>query len=199
MKKYVNGGIYKIDLHGKSQAEFIGPHPCIIVRTLKEKEMYLVVPLTSYTQKKWNKTKRCGYGKRILSTGSIARIDKVAIVHDRQIISRWSDNDAFLLPTTEEFSEVSNKVIDYFAKSRTNAEREYSNYLNEVTKLEDYIKTSFVSKNETNFKIPSNMCTHITIEDLYKICGTLYPQQPILIQNNSGNFIVDIQDRKSVV
>lgn len=193
MKKYVNGGIYKIDLHGKSQSEFKGPHPCIIIRTLKEKEMYIVVPLTSYTPEKWKKAKRCGYGKRINSTESIARIDKFAIIHERQIICRWVENDAFLLPTLEEFYEVSSKTNAYFAKSITIVNSDYTNYINQVTKLEDYIKTLFVSKNETHFKIPSNMCNHITIEDLYKICETLYPQQTILIQNSSGNFIVDIQ------
>ena len=48
MKDIITGGVYAVDLHGTESYEFKGVHPALIVRMLKEEEMYYVVPLTTY-------------------------------------------------------------------------------------------------------------------------------------------------------
>ena len=89
MKKVINGCIYAIDLEGTEEYEFKGVHPAMVVRMLKEEKMYYVVPLTTYTKERWKKCKRQGFGCRIVSTNSIARIDKINIVTEKQIHSRY--------------------------------------------------------------------------------------------------------------
>ena len=70
MKDIITGGVYAVDLHGTESYEFKGVHPALIVRMLKEEEMYYVVPLTTYTKERWDKCKRKGFGTRIISTNS---------------------------------------------------------------------------------------------------------------------------------
>ena len=59
IQRYVNGGIYSIEFRG-SAPEFNGIHPAIIIRTLKETDLYVVIPLTTYTSERWEKTKKHG-------------------------------------------------------------------------------------------------------------------------------------------
>jgi hypothetical protein len=55
--RVINGGIYNVTYNGTDISEFCGEHPSIIVRTLKEKEIYLVVPLTSILSTEANLTR----------------------------------------------------------------------------------------------------------------------------------------------
>ena len=89
MKDIITGGVYAVDLHGTEAYEFKGVHPAMIVRLLKEEKMYYVVPLTTYTKERWERCKRKGFGTRIISTNSIARIDKLNIVSEKQVQSRY--------------------------------------------------------------------------------------------------------------
>ena len=84
MVKYVYCGLYDIDLHGKTYAEFDGEHPTMIIQTKKEPKIYMVIPFTSYEPNRWEKLKKkmcC----RVESTNSIARIDKIKIINDSDI------------------------------------------------------------------------------------------------------------------
>lgn len=128
MLQIINGGIYKVVYNGIYGAEFIGEHPSLIIRTLKENEIYIVVPLTTYTKEKWEKIKRNGFGTRILSTNSIARIDKFQVIHRRDIKNRWIEGRTYLKVSPEELENVNNKLQEYVLLSSNKANREYSKY-----------------------------------------------------------------------
>lgn len=49
IQRYVNGGVYSIEFRGRAP-EFNGIHPAVIIRTLKERDLYIVIPLTTYTK-----------------------------------------------------------------------------------------------------------------------------------------------------
>ena len=89
MKTIINGGVYRVDFIGSHPCEFTGPHPTLVIRTLRESDMYIAVPLTSYTPYRWERCRKKGFGTRILSSNSIARIDKFKIVHKNDINNRW--------------------------------------------------------------------------------------------------------------
>lgn len=96
MQHIINGGIYRVVFDGKHDSEFTGEHPALILRTLKEDEIYIVVPLTSYTKQKMDKIKEKGYGYHIKSTNSIARIDKFQVLHNSSIKNRWKEIKNFI-------------------------------------------------------------------------------------------------------
>ena len=45
MKQIINSGIYSVDLHGTNNAEFAGEHPSLILRSIKNKDMYYIILL----------------------------------------------------------------------------------------------------------------------------------------------------------
>ena len=106
MKKVINGCIYAIDLGGTEEYEFKGVHPAMVVRMLKEEKMYYVVPLTTYTKERWEKCKRQGFGCRIVSTNSIARVDKINIVTEKQIHSRYYNSEKLVCAEPAEIEKV---------------------------------------------------------------------------------------------
>ena len=114
MKKVINGCIYAIDLGGTEEYEFKGVHPAMVVRMLKEEKMYYVVPLTTYTKERWEKCKRQGFGCRIVSTNSIARVDKINIVTEKQIHSRYYNSEKLVCAEPAEIEKVILRVEEYF-------------------------------------------------------------------------------------
>ncbi|MEK4824641.1 type II toxin-antitoxin system PemK/MazF family toxin [Niallia sp. FSL W8-0951] len=140
MQQLINGGIYNVNYKGAQSSEFSGKHPSIIVRTLKEDQIYLVVPLTSYTKEKMNKIRKFGSGKKLSSTNSIARIDKMQIMHKRDIKNRWLVNGKALKVTPEEFTELNKKVLEYITLSKQKAEKEYDKYLKAYNNVNRYLR-----------------------------------------------------------
>lgn len=151
IQRYVNGGVYSIEFRGRAP-EFDGIHPAVIIRTLKEKDLYIVVPITTYTKERWDKTKRYGFGMRILETNSIAKIDKYKVVHKNAIRNKWvnqiTGRPVFL--AKESFAKLNNKFTEYNKLSGSVAEKEY-NKLNMLS-IEDihlivncYIKTEDIN------------------------------------------------------
>lgn len=160
MQSIINGGIYRVNFAGKSDAEFKGDHPTLLIRTLKEEQIYLVVPLTSYTKEKMDKVRQKGSGYRIKSTNSIARIDKMQIVHKNNIKNRWKNNYIFLKIEKEELKALNNKVNEYMKLSSDKAEKEYGKYMEQYNQMyndfKDLFEGSSISTNMFSFKQNGN-------------------------------------------
>ncbi len=135
----INGGVYAVDLKGTEPYEFKGVHPAMVVRTLKEEQMYVVVPLTTYTKERWEKCKRKGWGARILSTNSIARIDKMNIVSVKCIQGRYYNAGNMVIPEVEEIEKVLKKTIEYIELSNQKTLKEYGKYMEQRLEFERVI------------------------------------------------------------
>lgn len=149
MVKYVYCGLYDIDLHGETYAEFDGEHPTMIIQTKKEPKMYIVIPFTSYKPDRWVKLKKKMCCK-VESTNSIARIDKIKIISDSDISKRWLDTErkSLLIPTKEDVSKVLTKALAYIEASFNQSYSSYLNYLEEREILDKNINETF---NKFNF------------------------------------------------
>ncbi len=150
MLQIVNGGVYNVLYNGIYGAEFIGEHPSLIIRTLKENEIYLVVPLTTYTKEKWEKIKEKGFGIRIPSTNSIGRIDKFQVIHKRDIKNRWRDGDLYLKISLVELEKVNKKLQEYVLLSSNKAHKEYSKYFEQYQAFSQDFSTIISDNNNTN-------------------------------------------------
>lgn len=142
IQRYVNGGIYGIEFKGRAP-EFNGIHPAVIIRTLKEDELFVVIPLTSYTPERWEKTKRYGYGTRILETNSIAKIDKFKVIHKDNIKNRWVDSETKLAVKIkkESFVKLNDKFNEYCYLSGKKASTEYDKFV----EISNIVEANFIS------------------------------------------------------
>ncbi len=206
MNEIINGGIYSVDLHGSSDAEFIGAHPSIIIRSLKEDDIYFVIPLTTYTKEKWEKIKEKGFGCQILSTGSIARIDKMKLCHINDVKVRWIYQNKLLIITPDELNCVITKINSYFELSSSRCAREYNKYHAQYVLLYEEFELMCVRMklNEMKFIVISFddknlVCTcsktylsHISIHDLKNIIRKHFEQKnfSFSIGNNKTDFII---------
>lgn len=136
MVDIINGGVYAVDLGGTEPYEFKGDHPALVVRTLKEEQMYVVIPLTTYTEERWEKCKRKGFGVRILSTNSIARVDKMNIVSKKCIKGRYYNAGNMVVADITEVEKVLKKVREYIELSSQKMLKEYSKYMIQRTEFE---------------------------------------------------------------
>lgn len=144
MVKYIYCGLYDIDLHGETYAEFGGEHPTMIIQTKKEPKMYIVIPFTSYNPERWKKLKKkmcC----RVESTNSIARIDKIKIINDTDITKRWLDTEEkrLLVPSKEDVDKVLKKALAYIQSSFDQSYSSYLKYLEEREIFEEQINKTF--------------------------------------------------------
>lgn len=201
MKNIVNGGVYDLNLNGTNDAEFIGNHPTIIFKSIKNREMYYVIPLTTYTIERW-KIYRKNYCCRIVSTNSIARIDKVKIMHRLEITHRWFKNDMILIPKPEEMQVVINKYLEYIAFSAKAAMSDYSKYYSNYNHLykvlynhfEEYIFSDNISMYFSNDKcectFDSNLCSKLTFDDIRHIIFSLIGKENVMIKYNKTKKII---------
>lgn len=151
MQSIINGGIYRVCFSGNSASEFTGEHPALIIRTLKENDIYMVLPLTTYTKEKMDKVKRNGFGSRIKSTNSIARIDKYQVIHKNEIKNRWKEGSSYLKITPDELKQINTKVNKYITLSSDKAFKEYCKYYDLFNKvLDDFEKISAGQTNNDN-------------------------------------------------
>lgn len=153
MKDIITGGVYAVDLHGTESYEFKGVHPALIVRMLKEEKMYYVVPLTTYTKERWEKCKRKGFGTRIISTNSIARVDKMNIVSEKQVQGRYYNAGHLVIPTEDEVIAVLKRVEEYVLLTDDKSNKEYSKFITQRTKFEKDMDI-ICEKNYEGFKYP---------------------------------------------
>ena len=153
MKDIITGGVYAVDLQGTESYEFKGVHPALIVRMLKEEKMYYVVPLTTYTKERWEKCKRKGFGTRIISTNSIARVDKMNIVSEKQVQGRYYNAGHLVIPTEDEIAAVLKRVEEYISLTDDKSNKEYGKFVTQRSKFENDIDM-ISKKNYSAFLYP---------------------------------------------
>lgn len=210
MQAIINGCVYAVDLHGTEDYEFKGLHPALIVRMLKEQNMYYVVPLTTYTKERWEKCKRKGFGVRILSTDSIARVDKMNIVSIKQIQGRYYNNGDLVVPTKDEIDKVFNRVEEYIQLSDAKSQKEYSKFaeqrdafrkdMEEVLIWMDFNKFENVTftTTELEFTYPCSKMSFISNSDIKDIIGKMltFSKMNILKNGKDMRIIIEIEDKK---
>ena len=147
MDRCINGGIYEVDLGGCHDSEFTGEHPSVIIRNLKESEMYYVIPLTSYTKERWDELRK-KYCCRIISTNSIARVDKFQVSHESLIPHRYFADYRILHITPDELNAVNLALKKYIGFSIDISEKEYKDYYESYTNFDKHCNRFF---NELEF------------------------------------------------
>ena len=180
MKDIITGGVYAVDLHGTESYEFKGVHPALVVRMLKEEKMYYVVPLTTYTKERWDKCKRKGFGTRIISTNSIARVDKMNIVSEKQVQGRYYSDGHLVIPTENEIERVLVRVEEYISLTDEKSNREYRKFVTQRTNFEksmdillqkqfDEFMYPVTISNDITFFYPSTELSYISNADIKDI------------------------------
>ena len=162
MKDIITGGVYAVDLQGTESYEFKGVHPALIVRMLKEEKMYYVVPLTTYTKVRWEKCKRKGFGTRIISTNSIARVDKMNIVSEKQVQGRYYNAGHLVIPTEDEIAAVLKRVEEYISLTDDKSNKEYGKFVTQRSKFENDIDM-ISKKNYSAFLYPITFGSDMSI------------------------------------
>lgn len=143
MERIINGGIYRVDFSGSCSAVIDGTHPAIVIRTLKENEVYMVLPLTSYTREKMDKVRRSGWGIHISSTNSIILVEKYQVIHISTIKNRWktvSGENLKIDPT--ELKRINTKFNEYVKLSTDKADKEYNQYYIQYQELKSNLSSN---------------------------------------------------------
>lgn len=187
MKNIINGAIYEVIFRGVDASEFTGSHPAIVIRTIKEEKIFFVVPLTTYTRERWERAKRSGFGKRILSTNSIARIDKMKIIHFNELRGRWVDRstNSFIRMTIDELDAVNKKVDEYLILSERKALTEYGKYIENYENINEVIE-GYSNENTLSFSLDRADLKDISLGDIDNICKKCYPGKTCAITYNSS-------------
>lgn len=160
MQIVINGGVYRVVFKGTHDSEFKGEHPALVIRTLKEHEIFMVIPLTTYTPEKMEQVRRMGFGIRIQSTNSIARIDKYQIIHRNNIKNRWKDGNKSIKIEPNEVVKLNERIEQYVKLSNEKAYKEYKKYCNQYERI--LMCLSDICKNQVN---EDNIFTVIEKED----------------------------------
>lgn len=201
LQDIINGGIYKVFFQGKHKSEFIGDHPALLIRTLKEDEIYIVVPLTTYTKEKMEKARSKGYGLHIISTNSIARIDKLQIIHRTNIKERWIHNNLHLRTTPDELQKVNDKATEYIRLSASKANKEYSKYYPQYQKaLNDFNALMNNKKAADNIfeidkmiiKCKKTNIQHLSKTDISEIVAQYYKDSNISLTLEKDYLVIEI-------
>lgn len=164
MADILNGGIYNVGFKGSSPAEFNGTHPAIVIQTVKEQDMYIAIPLTTYTKEKWEKARIKGFATKLPTTNSIARIDKIQILHKRKISNRWKEFGNYSKITPAEMGELKRKVDRYLSLSTDRTMNDYQKY------HKQYVETlNYLNDCKNGVSSPSNYCSLNIVDNSYEI------------------------------
>ena len=191
MKQILDFGIYTIDFQGRNDAEFIGTHPALLIQSIHNKEIYYAIPLTSYSPERWDKYRKqmcC----RIVSINSIARIDKMVMIHRDDFEQRWISDNKFLIPNSQEIKSVYDRIIEYITLSCNKSYHGYEKFYNEYNKIIDIYKKLLnnesdvldyfeVHEEQDYFVLSSNLDLYaqITFEDVKNIARTMISEYGI--------------------
>lgn len=178
-------GIYTIDFQ-RTLTEFAGEHPALIIRTLYEPSLYVVVPLTSYTRERWDKLRKYGC-ERLESTNSIARLDKLQVLHEREIRGRWIDpaTGAVLLPTKAELKAIHDAVIRNFTLMFDKSLRKYETMLRAHERFENDCRMLYTSGTDDTqfcevhgsggaFTYPHSALSALDLKDISGILNSVF-------------------------
>ena len=194
MKDIITGGVYAVDLHGTESYEFKGVHPALIVRMLKEEEMYYVVPLTTYTKERWDKCKRKGFGTRIISTNSIARVYKMNIVSKKQVQGRYYNAGHLVILTENEIESVLVRVEEYISLTNDKSNKEYRKFVTQRANFEksmdilmekqfDEFLYPINIKSDMSFCYPCTELSYISNADIKDIISIKFNCSSVVICN----------------
>lgn len=203
MKKVINGCIYAIDLGGTEEYEFKGVHPAMVVRMLKEEKMYYVVPLTTYTKERWEKCKRQGFGCRIVSTNSIARVDKINIVTEKQIHSRYYNSEKLVCAEPAEIEKVILRVEEYFKLSNQKGLNEYKKFYSEKkvfenkmyqfwidNKFDDVYYNVKIEKGSIELELGKDEIRNLTFNDIVQVLSELLDASKFHFEKKGNQSII---------
>lgn len=203
MKKVINGCIYAIDLGGIEEYEFKGVHPAMVVRMLKEEKMYYVVPLTTYTKERWEKCKRQGFGCRIVSTNSIARVDKINIVTEKQIHSRYYNSEKLVCAEPAEIEKVILRVEEYFKLSNQKGLNEYKKFYSEKkvfenkmyqfwidNKFDDVYYNVKIEKGSIELELGKDEIRNLTFNDIVQVLSELLDASKLHFEKKGNQSII---------
>lgn len=203
MKKVINGCIYAIDLGGTEEYEFKGVHPAMVVRMLKEEKMYYVVPLTTYTKERWEKCKRQGFGCRIVSTNSIARVDKINIVTEKQIHSRYYNSEKLVCAEPAEIEKVILRVEEYFKLSNQKGLNEYKKFYSEKkvfenkmyqfwidNKFDDVYYNVKIEKDSIELELGKDEIRNLTFNDIVQVLSELLDASKLHFEKKGNQSII---------
>ena len=203
MKKVINGCIYAIDLGGTEEYEFKGVHPAMVVRMLKEEKMYYVVPLTTYTKERWEKCKRQGFGCRIVSTNSIARVDKINIVTEKQIHSRYYNSEKLVCAEPAEIEKVILRVEEYFKLSNQKGLNEYKKFYSEKkvfenkmyqfwidNKFDDVYYNVKIEKGSIELELGKDEIRNLTFNDIVQVLSELLDASKLHVEKKGNQSII---------
>ncbi len=211
MKYIINSGVYSVDFKGMNNAEFNGNHPALILKSVKNTEMYYVIPLTTYTKERWKKYRKllcC----RITSIESIARIDKMLVMHKSKIPKRWLEDDGLLVPTPNEIVTVYNRVVEYLSLSiNTSLETYKKFYKNYETLYHDFTELLTTPSNEILNKFTINITnndlfimyslnnvTNLSFEDVKRILWAIIGKDNINVTFDKGKNILIVKSKKNI-
>ena len=203
MKKVINGCIYAIDLGGTEEYEFKGVHPAMVVRMLKEEKMYYVVPLTTYTKERWEKCKRQGFGCRVVSTNSIARVDKITIVTEKQIHSRYYNSEKLVCAEPAEIEKVILRVEEYFKLSNQKGLNEYKKFYSEKkvfenkmyqfwidNKFDDVYYNVKIEKGSIELELGKDEIRNLTFNDIVQVLSELLDASKLHFEKKGNQSII---------
>lgn len=203
MKKVINGCIYAIDLGGTEEYEFKGVHPAMVVRMLKEEKMYYVVPLTTYTKERWEKCKRQGFGCRIVSTNSIARVDKINIVTEKQMHSRYYNSEKLVCAEPAEIEKVILRVEEYFKLSNQKGLNEYKKFYSEKkvfenkmyqfwidNKFDDVYYNVKIEKGSIELELGKDEIRNLTFNDIVQVLSELLDASKLHFEKKGNQSII---------
>lgn len=203
MKKVINGCIYAIDLGGTEEYEFKGVHPAMVVRMLKEEKMYYVVPLTTYTKERWEKCKRQGFGCRIVSTNSIARVDKINIVTEKQIHSRYYNSEKLVCAEPAEIEKVILRVEEYFKLSNQKGLNGYKKFYSEKkvfenkmyqfwidNKFDDVYYNVKIEKGSIELELGKDEIRNLTFNDIVQVLSELLDASKLHFEKKGNQSII---------
>lgn len=203
MKKVINGCIYAIDLGGTEEYEFKGVHPAMVVRMLKEEKMYYVVPLPTYTKERWEKCKRQGFGCRVVSTNSIARVDKINIVTEKQIHSRYYNSEKLVCAEPAEIEKVILRVEEYFKLSNQKGLNEYKKFYSEKkvfenkmyqfwidNKFDDVYYNVKIEKGSIELELGKDEIRNLTFNDIVQVLSELLDASKLHFEKKGNQSII---------
>ena len=180
MKKVINGCIYAIDLGGTEEYEFKGVHPAMVVRMLKEEKMYYVVPLTTYTKERWEKCKRQGFGCRVVSTNSIARVDKINIVTEKQIHSRY-----YIKLSNQ---KGLNEYKKFYSEKKVFENKMYQFWID--NKFDDVYYNVKIEKGSIELELGKDEIRNLTFNDIVQVLSELLDASKLHFEKKGNQSII---------
>ena len=188
---------------GTEEYEFKGVHPAMVVRMLKEEKMYYVVPLTTYTKERWEKCKRQGFGCRIVSTNSIARVDKINIVTEKQIHSRYYNSEKLVCAEPAEIEKVILRVEEYFKLSNQKGLNEYKKFYSEKkvfenkmyqfwidNKFDDVYYNVKIEKGSIELELGKDEIRNLTFNDIVQVLSELLDASKLHFEKKGNQSII---------